>query len=51
MYHFDGDNVEAELIKLDLPRFVYPFRRPHVELPDRDPMPIARLCLDFTGTL
>lgn len=50
-YHFDGDDVSAELVTLDLPRFVYPFRRPKVELPGREPMPIARLCLDFTGTL
>ncbi len=50
-YTFDDGGVEPQLVELDMPaRKVHVFR-PTVELPGRDPVTMAELVLDFTGTL
>ena len=50
-YRFDGDQFEHELIKLDLDTPSISLFRRQVELPGREPITMAELVLDFTGTL
>ena len=50
-YRFSPTQVQHELMPLDLPAEVILFHRRRVELPGRDPITMAELVLDFTGTL
>ena len=50
-YTFGTNGVEHELVPLDLPSQKIHFYRRQVELPGREPITMADLVLDFTGTL
>lgn len=50
-YELTGDGARHEMVPLDLPADVVLFSRRTVEIPDAEPVTMAELVLDFTGTL
>ena len=50
-YQFRPSGVEPQLVKLELPAQRIQVFRHQVELPGQDPIVLAELALDFTGTL
>lgn len=50
-FEFEGARVASRLLALPAPARTIHFNRPRLELPDREPLTLTELLLDFTGTL